>query len=424
MDELPPEVSLLIFQVVPKSDLKSLRLVSKKINMLATKFLFTRVYASLHHEDLDVLHAIARHPTLSTLVKEIVYSGVYFHMYEIGPEDEFLQHKDDPGRQYYLAHVEQQEEMLKQRHHDEVIIFIALSLMPNIRRVTLTNHWCPTRDLLGTGYSIPGYAKPPRDVKVGGPLSRAYPPSAKEPSGLPLQRGLRKHCRMNIDYGFRVMYRAMNLARPSIQELSVDYYDDPCRSDRLLTRGISPRSLLFSPLDLKNCCTAFSQLRKIAFSLCPASTDDEWDILMEGNLAAVLAAATELEELTFDFTCSSNDVPLEKCLGTHVWPQLRSIRLLHKEMSSDELVALLKRHCKTLKVLCLDSCHLYDGTWASAAEEMCQWLALESATFHYLIERDGLYRQMILCDQLEKYVLSREWHSIYDENYRPQTPTT
>ncbi|QLI70803.1 uncharacterized protein G6M90_00g069410 [Metarhizium brunneum] len=191
-------------------------------------------------------------------------------MFEIGPENESLQHNDDPGRQYHLSHMEQQKEMLK-GHRDEIIIAVALASMPNIRRVTLPNHWCPARDLLGTSYFSPWRPKLPRG----------------EPSGLPLQSGRQEHCRTNIDYGFKVLYRAMKLARPSIQELSVDYYDDLCRSERLLTRGIFPRSLLFSPRDLEDCCTAFSQLRKIPFSLCPASTDDEWDILMEGNLAAV-----------------------------------------------------------------------------------------------------------------------------------------
>ncbi|KAK2598146.1 hypothetical protein QQS21_005697 [Conoideocrella luteorostrata] len=420
MDRLPPEISLLIFQAVPKSDLKSLRLVSKTIDMPAAKLLFTRVYASVHREDLDVLHAIANHPTLRSLVQEIIYSGVYFHTGSIPPEDELLQHNVDPSRQCYLAHMEQQQKMLKGKHL-HLDIAVAMISMPNIRKVTLTNHWYPPGDLLGPGCFS---RRHPRDgdVRVGTPLSRAYPRFAKEPCGVPLRSGSRTYPRLNIDYGFTVMCSAMKLACTSIQQLSVDYFVDCYQSDRRLTRGISPGSFLFSSHDLELCYAAFSQLRKISFSLCPASTDYERNILMEGNIATVLAAATELKELRFDFTCDSNDVPLEKFLGTHVWPQLRSISLLNKEMSEDELVALLKRHCKTLKVLCLDSCELYGGTWASAAQKMCQWLALESATFFDLIEREGPCRQKILCDQLAKYVLSGEWHSIYDENYRPQTP--
>ncbi|KHO10623.1 hypothetical protein MAA_11779 [Metarhizium robertsii ARSEF 23] len=67
--------------------------------------------------------------------------------------------------------MEQQKEMLK-GHRDEIIIAVALASMPNIRRVTLPNHWCPARDLLGTSYFSPWRPMLPRGVRVGGPLSR------------------------------------------------------------------------------------------------------------------------------------------------------------------------------------------------------------------------------------------------------------
>jgi len=44
--------------------------------------------------------------------------------------------------------------------------------------------------------------------------------------------------------------------------------------------------------------------------------DNKWDIFMQGNIAKLVAAVKELEELTFDFNCKVDNIPLEKCLGS------------------------------------------------------------------------------------------------------------
>jgi len=65
MDYVPLELYIEIFGGVFKSDLKSIWLVLKKLNILSSPLLFTRVYASLHLKDLEVLSAISRHLILS-----------------------------------------------------------------------------------------------------------------------------------------------------------------------------------------------------------------------------------------------------------------------------------------------------------------------------------------------------------------------
>ena len=37
---------------------------------------------------------------------------------------------------------------------------------------------------------------------------------------------------------------------------------------------------------------------------------------MQGNIAKLVAVAEELKELTFDFNCKVDNIPLEKCLGS------------------------------------------------------------------------------------------------------------
>ena len=107
MDYVPLELCIEIFGGILKSDLKSIRLVSKKLNALASPLLFTRVYASLHLKDLEVLSAISRHLILSLFVLEIVYSGVFFYLSEIrasrnvSEEEPLSQYNLERGREYY-----------------------------------------------------------------------------------------------------------------------------------------------------------------------------------------------------------------------------------------------------------------------------------------------------------------------------------
>ncbi|KAI1402540.1 hypothetical protein F4819DRAFT_276391 [Hypoxylon fuscum] len=374
MERLPPELSLQVFKYLLKVDLKSLRLVSRNINSITTKLLFNRAYASLHLKDLEILSAISRHPTIRLAVEEIVYSGVFFH---------HGQHSDQesgPGREYYYARIEEDKITLRDRE-DVTITCRALASMPNIRTVTLTNYW-------------------PHDY-----ATRKSPGNA----------------RINIDRGFSVMCRAVSISDLPVQEFSVDYASHHRNG---VTAGLSAASFLLDPYELKYCCAAFRRLRRISLSLSKPKKDEEWDILMEGNVAKVLAAATELEELTLNFTIRSNNVPLEKYTGTHTWPCLRSLKLCEKELPQTELVGLLHRHRQTLKTLCLEEVNLEDGTWQSLVEETRQWLRLESVSFHWLGERvDPWNIKTPFCDELEKYMLHGESGPIYRPNYFPQTPT-
>lgn len=433
MDYVPSELCIEIFGGISRSDLKSIRLVSKKLNALSSPLLFTRVYASLHLKDLEVLSAISRHPILSLFVKEIVYSGVFFHLSKIkasrnvSEEEPLSQYNLERGREYYRQRVEESEMILRDRE-DVAIISTALSRMPNIRMVTLTNHWRPTRDLLGKcswSERFLGLVDLPEGARFGGPLSRVYPSYAKVPCGLPLRIGDPKTGGMSIDHGFRVMSRALSIANARVRMLSIDYFNDSSRSLRSrLTSGISPGSFHMSPRDFVHSCNAFRYLHKVAFSLWMENTDNEWDILMQGNIAKLLAAAEELEALTFDFNHTVDNIPLEKFLGSLTWPRLRSIRLFRKEMHQEELAGLLERHCKTLKVLCLDSVNLKSGTWLDTAEEIRGCLSLGFISLCELGERvDPWNVKTAITEHLEDYIIHGVSGAIYRPNYRPGTPT-
>ncbi|KAI6081562.1 hypothetical protein F4821DRAFT_264800 [Hypoxylon rubiginosum] len=427
MEKIPAELCFQIAGDLPKVDLKSLRLALKHFYSVSTTLLFNRVYASLHLKDLEVLSAISRHPIMSVAVQEIVYLGLFFQ--PLRPAEKLPK----CSRQYYDARREEDEATMREGK-DVAIISEALARMPNIRTVILTNHWLPTRNLLGDCHpSLRSMKIYPNDERLGGPLAREYPPFAKKPSGGPLVR----HDGVNIDPSFRVMCHAISIADLPVQAFSVDYrvQIEPGRP----RRGLCPATFHLEPDELEYCRHAFRHLRKISFSLThPDYFSDsvipqlEWNSLQEGNIAKIFAAATELEELTFDFTdfflpgtfldLRSDEVyvPLEKYLGTHTWHRLRSIGLFSKELQPADLLALLHRHRKTLKHLSLEGITLHDGSWEKVAEEVRQWLILESAHFSSLRERwdeedHGLLPKSIYDNELEKYMLYGKSGSIYPE---------
>lgn len=69
---LPLEVKGLVAKCLEKSDLKSLRCVSKQWHAMATPLLFDKVYVSPRDKDLQIYSHMTKHPLLKHSVKELV----------------------------------------------------------------------------------------------------------------------------------------------------------------------------------------------------------------------------------------------------------------------------------------------------------------------------------------------------------------
>lgn len=75
---LPTELKVAVLAQLDKRDLKTVRLVSKEWNALATTPLFDRVYISCQAIDMEVFRNITTHPDMSAGVRELVYDGSLF----------------------------------------------------------------------------------------------------------------------------------------------------------------------------------------------------------------------------------------------------------------------------------------------------------------------------------------------------------
>ena len=75
---LPSELILETLQYLDKTDLKSVRLVSKLWSDCASENLFAKLYISPHRLNLLVFASVTRHPVLRRYVKKIKYDAVHF----------------------------------------------------------------------------------------------------------------------------------------------------------------------------------------------------------------------------------------------------------------------------------------------------------------------------------------------------------
>lgn len=432
----------LLFEIlgyVSKGDLKSIRLASKSFYMASSQLLFARVHVSVHLKDLEILSEISQHLQLRLLVREIVYAGMYFSetAFKIqggirdSDYDLCLPKNPSRGLQYYFDRLEEQSDTMN-LEEDVAIICAALARMPNLQKVTFTNHWevpsdftrarpSPTRDCLTA------------DQRHGGPFSRTYPDYAEKPTGLPITFSPDDSYggSYDIDHGFRVMCRALSIANTRLNALSIDYMPNDRNS---LTTGIAVGSFDVVDRCLDHFCNAFRSLRKIKFSLSMVANARERDLIRSGNIPQVLAAAQGLEDLSVAFPgMRRNAIPLDEILGTQIWPLLHSISFVSHNMHEAELRAFVERHLDTLRNIRLDDILLKTGSWQDLAVWIRTYLPLERVSLHDLRERKGPgIAKEVITSNLETFLLRGETAELYgqelsyieslDPDYTPQTP--
>ncbi|KAI1405358.1 hypothetical protein F4819DRAFT_482611 [Hypoxylon fuscum] len=407
MDKIPAEVAFIIIDNVSKRDLKSLRFLSKYFNTMVSLSLFKQVFVSVHLMDLDVLVAIAKHPSLRFVVHEFIYSGVYFRKCLV---TEHAGSFTFANRYYHTRWTEQEE--TRRSGEDLAIISSALTAMPNVRKITFTNHWLPVHESDRNGYekAFGAIDKEITYTKSGGPLGRAYPPFVKKPKGFLLRVYDAGNHPIWIDHGFQVMCRALSISGRKIEDISMNYYTGYIGGPNPNT-GFAAASFLSSPRAFQHAFATFKNLRKLSFCYQPALGD--LNILQNGCIAKVLAAAINLEELNIDFNYCYPGARLSHFIGTSTWPCLHTLRLFQQDIQAAELVGRLSRHCNTLKALELSCIQLAGGTWLEVGLQLRNmgWRCLKSVTCEDVVEEDRTKRIWWL--ELENCILGHDFNQIY-----------
>ncbi|KAL8670326.1 MAG: hypothetical protein Q9168_005126 [Polycauliona sp. 1 TL-2023] len=73
--EIPNEITIVILKHLPKRRLKRMRMVSKKLSLLAAPILLDVLYISPRSKDIEVFEAIVQHPVLRIGIKDVVYDS-------------------------------------------------------------------------------------------------------------------------------------------------------------------------------------------------------------------------------------------------------------------------------------------------------------------------------------------------------------
>ena len=159
LTDLPAEVLAKILKILPKHDLKSVRLSSTRLSAIAASMLFDRVYFAPRKFEMERFRNIAQHPLFSKNIKELVYDGrLYCEEYrkpEVYPEMYYWQHLNgqtsddiqdackshlDPlDLEQYSRCVDEQECILNEKTDYDTLL-AGLEQMP-IRRLTVQDEF-------------------------------------------------------------------------------------------------------------------------------------------------------------------------------------------------------------------------------------------------------------------------------------------
>ena len=159
LTDLPAEVLAKILKILPKHDLKSVRLSSTRLSAIAASMLFDRVYFAPRKLEMERFRNIAQHPLFSKNIKELVYDGrlyceeyrnpevysemIYWQKFNGQPSDDIQdickRHLDPLDLEHYSSCVDEQESILNEKTDYDALL-AGLEQMP-IRLLTVQDEF-------------------------------------------------------------------------------------------------------------------------------------------------------------------------------------------------------------------------------------------------------------------------------------------
>ena len=401
LTDLPAEVLAKILKILPKHDLKSVRLSSTRLSAIAASMLFDRVYFAPRKLEMERFRNIAQHPLFSKNIKELVYDGrlyceeyrnpevytemIYWQQYNGQPSDgiqDTLKRQLDPLHlEYYSSCVDEQEYILNEKTDYDALL-AGLEQMP-IRRLTVqdefrqswrhvsihdTEHlWYSTMSDL----SFHSY----HDERDDLPSPIFYPSSWNEcrwwlPWESRLPRNRRWDCR-----GLAHLFTAVSERCHNIDELHIG-----------TENSLVPMNLFHPSSGIIN---HIDRLAPRLACLKLASRQHETDIredidVVLSRLTNIMQQAKQLR--TLSLSMNTNEQQSRRIFhGWGTWSHLSLLDLGHFRAFQDDLAAAIVSQKDSLTELGIRCIELgKPGLWERLGDEIGQCLRLRKVTIGYL----------------------------------------
>ena len=266
---LPPELKVSIFSHLVKRDLKSLRLVCKEYETVASPFLFDKAYLAARQGVLDTFTKLTNHSIFSKYVKEIVYDSSWlesdiaksFDTYAALPFSAWRTPVAVPpfsqaGYNEYVRLFEDQED-IQAREDVYHRVKSAMPNLPNIQRVV-------SADLSRCAF-LPGDVVKHREAFLARIFSRSLPGLPRSLSDY-MWQGTRSNDLGREYGGLNMLMRAIfEGGTSSVQDLIIGDGQRSC--GRCANGGISQMMFSSSRLDVYATKHVFSHLRKLELTI-------------------------------------------------------------------------------------------------------------------------------------------------------------
>ena len=429
---LPTELKAAVLAQLDKRDLKTVRLLSKEWNALATGPLFDRVYISCRAKDMEVFKNVTRHPVISTGIRELVYDGSLFardmdikeyfwHLYGelpwitkgLGSElfncanDEingFVEDfdneaiKNNPNRHENFC--SRRENFCSRHFHDEFIVeghknyqnfaeaerlalgnglflwrlWDGVGRLNNLRSVVLSSclwTYCLHEDEC-TGSVRPSTLHGPES---GSPLVRSWNPFHLRPFSWDHEE-LEDECRLICKH-FHTVTSAISQTRPKIKSFEIPIHSG-------LGGGLPPQALIQPTMTndhFTRTLHAYSGLEVLNISINAGKDGGSDDPGALASLPRMLQQMTGLKSLNLKLSKFMYRNPNRTDTSDYytyqqvfprlaLWPKLTELSITGLAIGGWDLTFLLGERAK-VKDLTLRCIELIDGTWEGVFAGLC-----------------------------------------------------
>ena len=410
LTDLPAELLAKILKILPKHDLKSVRLSSTRLSAIAASMLFDRVYFAPRKLEMERFRNIAQHPLFSKNIKELVYDGrlyceeyrqlevyiqmIYWQKFAGQPCDDSpdnMKRKVDPlDLEHYSSCVEEQEYILNEKTDYDALL-AGLEQMP-IRRLTVqaefresfprvsihnTEHlWYSTMSDLSF-YSY-------HDERDDLPSPVFYPSSWNECSSwLPWESRLPRNRRWDCR-GLAHLFTAVSERCHNIDELHIG-----------TENSLAPMNLFHPSSGIINHIDRLaSRLACLKLASRQYETDIREDIdVVLSRLTNLMQQAKQLR--TLSLSMNTDEQQSRRIFhGWGTWSHLSLLDLGHFRASQDDLAAAIVSQKDSLTELGIRRIELEEpGLWERLGDEIGQCLRLRKLTIDALYKdvANGLY---------------------------------